>query len=242
MSTPPRSAAILIIGNEILSGRTQDKNLHWLAGQLAARGVKLAEARVVPDSAAVIISTVNELRARYEAVFTSGGIGPTHDDITSETIATAFGVEYGTHAGAREILEGYYKPEDRTEGRMKMAKMPLVARLIENPVSKAPGFVMENVYVMAGVPSVFQAMFASIAHEFDGGVPICSENVMCMKREGDIAEALGELQKRYATVEIGSYPFNREGQWGTNLVLSSQDADALAKATAECRGLFGSEQ
>ena len=239
MSTASRSAAILIIGNEILSGRTQDKNLHWLAGQLAARGVKLVEARVVADVPEAIISAVNELRGRYEAVFTSGGIGPTHDDITSETIAAAFGVEYGMHPEARAVLEDYYKPEDRTEGRMKMAKMPLSARLIANPVSKAPGFVVENVYVMAGVPSVFQAMFASIAHEFDGGVPIVSETVMCMRREGDIAQALGELQGRYAAVEIGSYPFNREGRWGTNLVLSSQDAEALARAVAECRELFG---
>jgi molybdenum cofactor synthesis domain-containing protein len=234
----PKTAALIIIGNEILSGRTQDKNLQWLAEQLKARGIPLREARVIPDIEATIIATVNELRARYDYVFTTGGIGPTHDDITSESIAKAFGLGYTRHPEAEEILKQYYAPHEQTEARMKMANTPQGARLIPNAISAAPGFVVGNVYVMAGVPRIFQSLFLAIAHELDGGAPILSETVGANIREGDIAEPLAAIQSAYPDVEIGSYPYARQGTIGTQVVLSATNQERLQAAAAEVRKLM----
>lgn len=236
MTSP--TASIIIIGNEILSGRTQDKNLHWLAGQLAQMGIKTAEATVVPDIEEVIITTVNRHRAAYDYVFTSGGIGPTHDDITTATIAKAFGVPYGKQAEAVEILTKYYGKDQLTEPRLKMAEIPEGAKLIDNPVSAAPGFILENVYVMAGVPSIFQAMFNGLKHQLVGGDPIISTSTTAMIAESKVAIALGELQKEYPQLDLGSYPFARDGQVGTRLVVSGTDKQAIEAATLKIQRLL----
>ncbi len=225
------TASIIIIGNEILSGRTQDKNLHWLAGPLAAMGVKVAEASVVPDIAEVIIATVHRHRAAYDYVFTTGGIGPTHDDITTATMAAAFGVKHPKHPEAVEILTQYYGAEQLTEPRLKMAEIPEGAKLIYNPVSAAPGYIIENVYVMAGVPSIFQAMFNGLKHTLVGGAPITSTSTTAMIAESKVAIALGELQKAYPQLDLGSYPFARDGEVGTRLVISGIDTAAINAAT-----------
>lgn len=232
------TACMLVIGNEILSGRTQDKNLNWLAGKLTERGIRLAEARVIPDVAKVIIATVNEVRARYDYVFTSGGIGPTHDDITAECIARAFGVKLHRDAEAKRRLEAHYTPDMLNEARLKMADVPEGAALIDNPVSAAPGFRVENVYVMAGVPSIMQAMFESIAPTLNGGPPTLSVTVSAFVTEGTIAEELTAIQKRFADIEIGSYPFIQQGKLGTSLVARGADAARLAEVKRELEVLF----
>jgi molybdenum cofactor synthesis domain-containing protein len=237
------TACVLIIGNEILSGRTQDANLAYIATGLNEVGVTLREARVIPDIAEVIIATVNEVRAKYDYVFTTGGIGPTHDDITSECIARAFGVPWTLHPEAHKIFLAQYKPEDLNEARLRMAHTPEGATLIPNPVSRAPGFRMGNVFVMAGVPRVMQGMFDGVKHQLKGGRPMLSRTVSCHLPEGIIAKGLGEIQQRYSDLDIGSYPFYRRGAFGTSLVLRGRDADRLAAATREVaamvRGLGG---
>lgn len=232
------TASIIIIGNEILSGRTQDKNLHWLAGQLAQIGIKTMEAAVVPDIEEMIITTVNRHRAAYDYVFTSGGIGPTHDDITTATIAKAFGVKYGKQAEAVEILTKYYGADQLTEPRLKMAEIPEGAKLIYNPVSAAPGFILGNVHVMAGVPSIFQAMFNGLKHQLVGGDPILSASTTAMIAESKVAVALGELQKEFPQLDLGSYPFARDGQVGTRLVVSGTDKAAIEVATDKLHQLL----
>lgn len=232
------TACLLIIGNEILSGRTQDKNLAFLGQGLNELGIRLMEARVVPDVETVIIDTLNEVRRRFDYVFTTGGIGPTHDDITADCVATAFGLPLIVNPEARAILEAHYPPGQLTEARLRMARTPEGATLIENPVSKAPGFQVENVFVMAGIPAVMQAMFGSVKHRLTGGKPLRSRTVMVELGESFVADGLAAVQDSHPDVEIGSYPFNRGGTFGTRLVLRSTEEGSLAAAAAALDALI----
>jgi molybdenum cofactor synthesis domain-containing protein len=221
------TACVIIIGNEILSGRTQDQNLAWLATALNDIGIKLTEARVIPDIEETIITCVNSCRRQFTYVFTTGGIGPTHDDITSGCIAKAFGTELHRHPQAEKLLRRLYKPEQINEARLKMADVPFGARLILNPVSTAPGFALENVYVMAGVPEIMRAMFDNIKHELKGGAKTLSQSISAYVTEGMIAEELTRIQQQFPNVEIGSYPFVRNQKLGTSLVVRSTDRGAI---------------
>lgn len=235
MSDPVR-ACLIIIGNEILSGRTHDKNLPYLAEELNTLGVRLAETRVIPDIEQTIIDTVNECRAAFDYVFTTGGIGPTHDDITSECVAEAFGVAIELNADAHALLKSHYEnPEDLNEARLRMAHIPVGAELIDNPISKAPGFRMENVYVMAGVPMIMQAMFQGIKHQLVGGKPMVSRSVGGYIPEGAIAKVLAEIQGDFPKTDIGSYPFLREGKLGTTLVVRGENPDEVNQASERIR-------
>ncbi|NIZ00376.1 competence/damage-inducible protein A [Thalassospira lucentensis] len=235
MSDPVR-ACLIIIGNEILSGRTHDKNLPYLAEELNTLGVRLAETRVIPDIEQTIIDTVNECRAAFDYVFTTGGIGPTHDDITSECVAKAFGVAIELNADAHALLKSHYEnPEDLNEARLRMAHIPVGAELIDNPISKAPGFRMENVYVMAGVPMIMQAMFQGIKHQLVGGKPMVSRSVGGYIPEGAIAKVLAEIQGDFPKTDIGSYPFLREGKLGTTLVVRGENPDEVNQASERIR-------
>jgi molybdenum cofactor synthesis domain-containing protein len=236
---PNPTAAMLTIGDEILSGRTRDANMPHLAEALAGRGIDLREARVVPDVAEEIVAALNALRARYDHVFTSGGIGPTHDDITADAVAAAFGVPIGVRADARAILAtNYANPEvELNAARLRMARIPEGATLIDNPVSKAPGFTLGNVHVMAGVPAIFQAMLAGLLPRLVGGRPLLSESVRIDRPEGEIAGPLGRIAEAHPSVAIGSYPFTRDGRFGANVVARSEDPDALAAAAAAIRAL-----
>ena len=227
------TACVIVIGNEILSGRTQDTNIAFLGERLNELGVRLMEARVIPDIEDTIVATVNQVRARFTYVFTTGGIGPTHDDITAASIAKAFGVPLTEHPEARAILDAHYPPGDLTEARLRMARTPEGAALIENPVSKAPGFQMDNVFVMAGIPAIMQAMFESLSHRLVGGTPLKSRSVTVYLPESRMAPSLAALQDRYPDVEIGSYPFSREGRFGARLVLCSTEEPRLEAAGAE---------
>lgn len=231
------TAALLLIGNELLSGRTKDANLNFLARQLTLMGIQLREARVVSDREEEIVTAVNALRARYTYVFTTGGIGPTHDDITSESVAKAFGLRWTLNPEARQILEDFYDGSGRelNEARLRMAHTPEGAELIDNPVSRAPGFRVENVYVMAGIPAVMRAMFDSIASTLEAGTTVKSRSVAVMLGEGDVARELGALQERFGALEIGSYPFMREGQFGTTLVLRGLDQGEVDAAAEELK-------
>jgi molybdenum cofactor synthesis domain-containing protein len=233
------TAAMLTIGDEILSGRTRDANLPHLAEALTAKGIALREARVVPDDEAEIVAAVNALRARYTCVFTSGGIGPTHDDITADSVAAAFGVAIGVRDDARAILAAHYpNPEvDLNEARLRMARIPDGAVLIENPVSRAPGFSLGNVHVMAGVPAIFQAMLAGLLPRLTGGRPLLSETVRVDRPEGEIAGPLRRVAEAHPAVTIGSYPFNSGGRFGSNLVARSEQPEALAAAVAALHAL-----
>lgn len=223
----PVTACILIIGNEVLSGRTQDVNLSYLAGQLNELGIQVHEARVIPDIEQTIIDTLNEVRAKFDYVFTTGGIGPTHDDITSSCVAKAFGLEFGHNPEAVAILKTHYKPEDLNEARLRMAQTPKGAILIENPISKAPGFQVENVFVLAGVPKIAQAMFENLRDRLQGGVPVKSLTVSTNLPEGIIADALGEVQKKFNDIDIGSYPYFKDGKLGVSLVLRGIDENRV---------------
>ena len=216
-------AALIIIGNEILSGRTQDQNLSYLANWLNEIGIQLSEVRVIRDEEEVIVNTVNYLRENYDYLFTTGGIGPTHDDITSLSIAKAFDVELEVNDKALSILKEYYKDSELTDARMKMTMIPKGAELVENPVSKAPGFKMQNVFVMAGIPSIMQGMLEGAKKHLKGGGIIKSTSIDIFTPESNIAEELAELQNNYPDVEIGSYPFSKERRFGTSLVLRSED-------------------
>jgi molybdenum cofactor synthesis domain-containing protein len=237
--TPAPTAAVLLIGDEILSGRTKDKNLGFIADYLVSLGIDLKEARCVADDEGDIVAAVNALRARYTYVFTTGGIGPTHDDITADAIAKAFQVPIGHHPRAVDVLTRYFKEIGRepNEARLRMARVPQGATLIENSVSKAPGFRIENVFVMAGVPKVMNAMMEAIAPTLDKGIPMQSRTVALQGGEGDVAKPLGEIQARYADVFIGSYPFEGATGFATNLVVRSRNPDALAKAEAEVKAI-----
>ena len=231
------TAAVIVIGNEILSGRTEDANVTWLARRLTALGIVLAEVRMVRDEEEAIVAAVNALRAAHDYVFTTGGIGPTHDDITCAAVARAFGRAYALNPEAHRLLEAYYDGSGRAlnEARMRMAYTPEGAELIDNPVSRAPGFRVENVYVLAGIPAVMQGMFAGLASTLEGGARVASREVAVLLGEGDIAARLAALQARYPALEIGSYPFVRDGAFGTALVLRGTDEGALARADAELR-------
>lgn len=228
------TAALVIIGNEILSGRTHDTNTPWVAEQLVAMGIRLVEVRVVSDVENEIIEAVNGLRNKVDYVFTTGGIGPTHDDITAESIAKAFGTELELNREAFRLLINHYGGESEvTAPRKKMAYIPRGATLIANPVSAAPGFNMNNVYVMAGVPRIMQAMFDHVKDMLTPGHPILSSTIACGLQESTVAEDLTRLQQKYDSVDIGSYPHYRGGILGLSLVLRSTDALALDSATQD---------
>ena len=231
------TAAVLVIGDEILSGRTKDANMGFLAERLTELGIRLREARVVPDDAEEIVAAVNALRARYDYVFTTGGIGPTHDDITAECIARAFGVPLLRHPEAVRRLEAHYEAGQLNEARLRMANVPEGGTLIDNPVSAAPGFRIGNVHVMAGVPRIMQAMFDSIAPTLKGGDRVLSRTVTCDLGEGVIAAGLGAIAAQFPELTVGSYPYFRAGKFGTSLVLRGTDAGQLAKATEAVRTL-----
>ncbi len=233
MAEQPVTAGLLVIGNEILSGRTQDANIAFLGRRLNEIGVRLLEVRVVPDIEADIVDAVNALRGRFDYVFTTGGIGPTHDDITAASIAKAFGVPLIQNPEARARLEGNYRAGELNEARLRMANTPEGATLVDNPVSTAPGFQMGNVFVMAGIPVIMQAMFESVVHRLVGGKPLLSRTLTVSVPEGKIAAGFGALQAAYPDVEMGSYPFSRDGHFATRLVLRSSDEDRLAAAADE---------
>ena len=234
------TAALLIIGNEILSGRTTDANLPYIAGRLNALGIRLSEVRVVPDVEADIVDAVNALRARYTYLFTTGGIGPTHDDITAGCVAKAFGLPLTEHAEARRRLEERYAETgiELNEARLRMSMTPEGAELIDNPVSAAPGFQMENVFVMAGVPKIMQAMFESLRERLVGGDPLLSRGISCKLPEGKLAHGLGEIQTRHAGVDIGSYPSYSSTGFGVAVVLRHTDQSALDAAAGEVIALI----
>jgi molybdenum cofactor synthesis domain-containing protein len=240
------TACALIIGNEILSGRTQDANLAFLAQGLNDVGIRLREARVIPDDPGVIVSTVSEVRHAFDYVFTTGGIGPTHDDITAQCVADAFAVGLVVHPEARRLLETHYPPGQFNEARLRMAMVPEGAVLLPNPISRAPGFQIDNVFVLPGVPSIMQGIFEQLKHRLIGGERILSRSISCHLGEGTLAQDLGALQNRHPDVEIGSYPYFRRGDFGVTLVLRGTDRDRLAAATDELkvliRGLGGDPQ
>ena len=231
-------ASLIIIGNEILSGRTQDKNLSYLANWLNEIGIQLGEVRVIRDEEEIVVETVNYLRSTYDYVFTTGGIGPTHDDITSLCIAKAFGVELEINTGALGILKEYYKDSELTDARMKMTKMPVGSELIENPVSRAPGFKMDNVFVLAGIPSIMQGMLEGAKKHLTGGEVVKSKSIDVFTPESNVADALTGLQNKYSEVEIGSYPFNKENRFGTSVVMRSSDEAKLDKCESDLKELM----
>jgi molybdenum cofactor synthesis domain-containing protein len=226
------TAAILVIGDEILSGRTKDKNIGYIAEYLTNIGIDMREVRVVPDIEEEIIAALNALRRRYTYVFTTGGIGPTHDDITADCVAKAFGVPIDVDPRAKALLLTRITEKDMNEARLRMARIPAGADLILNKVSAAPGFRIGNVHVMAGVPSIMQAMLDEVAPTLKTGVKMLSETVKANCREGDIGGPLGEIAKAHPDVMIGSYPFQDEGKPNTNLVVRSRDPQKLAAAKA----------
>ena len=234
------TAAMLVIGDEILSGRTRDANMYHLAGQLTERGIDLKEVRVVSDDKDAIVAAVNGLRSAYDHVFTSGGIGPTHDDITADCVAAAFGDGIDVRADADKLLGDYYAANGRdyNDARKRMARIPDSATLIDNPVSIAPGFTLGNVHVMAGVPSVFKAMVASVLATLTGGAPLQSETVRIDRGEGDIAGPLGELAEAFPDISIGSYPFQENGKFGANIVMRSPDPARLSEAKNALQAAF----
>ena len=221
------NAAILIIGNEILSGRTQDTNTSTLATWLNSIGVKVQEVRVIPDIEKTIVDTLNVLRKENDYVFTTGGIGPTHDDITAESVSKAFGLKYEIHKQGYKILEAYYKPGEFNEGRQKMIWMPENAELILNPTSGAPGFSVENVFCLPGVPSIMKSMLGGLKNKIVGGEPIISHTISLKTVESEIANSLTEVQDNNKDVEIGSYPFFHAGKLGVSIVLRSENQSRI---------------
>lgn len=238
---PNPTAAILIIGDEILSGRTREGNAHYLAGELTKAGITLREIRVVPDETEAIIAALDSLRAGHDHVFTSGGIGPTHDDITADAVAAAFGLPLGVREDARALLAAHYarSGQELNAARLRMARIPEGATLIDNPISAAPGFTLGNVHVMAGVPAVFQAMVASVLPQLTGGAPMLSQSLRVMRGEGTIAEDFGALAARYPDLSMGSYPFIQDGAYGTHLVIRGTDPAQIDAAMVELVALFG---
>jgi molybdenum cofactor synthesis domain-containing protein len=234
------SAAMLVIGDEILSGRTRDANMHYLAGQLTETGIDLREVRVVSDDPAAIVSAVRALSDAHETVFTSGGIGPTHDDITADCMAEAFGDKIDVRPDARALLKAHYDKQgvELNEARLRMARIPDSAALIDNPVSVAPGFTIKNVHVMAGVPAVFQAMVATVLPTLTGGDPLISKTLRIERGEGDIAGPLGMLAKAYPDLSLGSYPYQKDGKYGANIVIRGTDGVRVDTAIAELAQAF----
>jgi molybdenum cofactor synthesis domain-containing protein len=232
------TAAMLVIGDEILSGRTRDSNMHHLATELTKHGITLAEARFVADDVDAIVAAVKALSQAHDHVFTSGGIGPTHDDITADSIAAAFDTPIDVRDDARALLAAYYERSgtELNEARLRMARIPEGATLIDNPISVAPGFTIENVHVMAGVPTIFEAMVASVLPTLTGGDPLLSQSLRVERGEGEIAEPLGKLAGEFPDLSFGSYPFNQNGIYGTNIVVRGQDGariDAAMTALAK---------
>jgi molybdenum cofactor synthesis domain-containing protein len=239
MSNP--TAAMLVIGDEILSGRTLDSNTNYLAKELTEHGIDLREVRVVSDDAAAIVSAVQTLSNAFDHVFTSGGIGPTHDDITADCIAEAFGASIDVRDDARALLAAHYERQgsELNEARLRMARIPEGAALIDNPVSVAPGFILGNVHVMAGVPSVFKAMVATVMPTLTGGAPLLSQTLRVDRGEGDIAGPLGLLAKDYPELSLGSYPFQKDGKYGSNIVIRGQDNAQIEAALARLASEMG---
>ena len=227
------TAGIIIIGNEVLSGRTKDINTSTLAKWLNSLGIEVKEVRVIPDIESKIIETVNSLRKQFNYIFTTGGIGPTHDDITAESISKAFNLEYGFHKEAYSILDKYYKPGEFNDGRKKMAKMPTIAKLILNPTSGAPGFYVQNVFCLPGVPSILQSMIGGLKNILIGGDPILNLTVSLRTVESEIAKSITEIQNNNTDVEIGSYPFFKAGKLGVSIVLRSSNKDKLDACNSE---------
>ena len=238
---PNPTAAMIVIGDEILSGRTRDSNMHFLAQELTKAGIDLAEVRVVSDDAGAIEGAVRALSAGFTHVFTSGGIGPTHDDITADCVARAFDRAIDVRDDARAVLQAHYDRmgTELNAARLRMARIPEGATLIENPVSAAPGFVIENVYVMAGVPAVFEAMVASVLPTLVGGSPLMSQSLRIFRGEGDIAGPLGELAADFPDLSIGSYPFQKDGVYGAQIVIRGQDGAQVDAAMTRLSEIFG---
>jgi molybdenum cofactor synthesis domain-containing protein len=236
---PNPTAAMLVIGDEILSGRTRDANMAYLAGELTRAGIDLREVRVISDDADAIVAAVRALSTAHDVVFTSGGIGPTHDDITAENVARAFGRAISVRKDARAVLAAHYAARDMelNEARLRMARIPEGATLIDNPVSAAPGFTIENVHVMAGVPQIFQAMVASVLPTITGGAPLLSQSLDVARGEGDIAGPLTDLAARYPDLSFGSYPYIRGGAYGVNVVVRGHDGARVDAAMAELSGM-----
>ena len=232
------SAVLIIIGNEILSGRTVDANLAYIGNRCDALGIRLQHARVIEDDEPTIIETVNYCRSHYDYVFTSGGIGPTHDDITAAAVAKAFGVKLERNSEAVAAMDRYYSPGMLNEARLKMADIPQGAALIDNPVSGAPGIQMENVFVFAGVPAIMQAMFEGIVDRLIGGNPVITRTLRTNLAEGVFASDLGLVQQKFTDVSIGSYPSFRSARPGVNLVMRSTNADSLDRAIAETSNMI----
>jgi molybdenum cofactor synthesis domain-containing protein len=226
------TAALVVIGDEILSGRTPDKNVGQVATWLNVQGIRLAEVRIVPDDSDRIGEAVNELRAKHDYLFTTGGIGPTHDDITVDAVAAAFGVPAVVHPEARKILEDYYRdrPGGLTEARLRMARTPEGAELLRNPYSGAPGIKIGNVYILAGVPGIAASMLEALTGELEGGRPVVSVTIGARAAESDVADMLRETEEAHPGVAIGSYPFFRDGRHGANFVIRSEDGE-LARIT-----------
>jgi molybdenum cofactor synthesis domain-containing protein len=234
------TAAMLVIGDEILSGRTRDSNMHFLAKALTGHGITLYEARIVADEAPAIISAVNALRGAYDHLFTSGGIGPTHDDITADAIAAAFDVPITQRADAMALLQAHYDRAGQpfNEARQRMARVPEGATLIDNPISTAPGFTLGNVHVLAGVPKIFEAMVASVLPRLTGGAPLLSQTLRVDRGEGEVAGPFGDLAAEYPDLSMGSYPYTTNGVYGTNLVIRGTDATRLDAAMIRLTRLF----
>ncbi len=227
------NAAILIIGNEILSGRTQDTNTSTLSLWLNSIGVKVQEVRVIPDVEEIIVDSVNTLRKIYDYIFTTGGIGPTHDDITAQSIAKAFNLKYEIHKEGYKILEKYYKPGEFNKGRQKMIWMPKDAKLILNPTSGAPGFNVENVFCLPGVPSILKSMLGGLKNNIIGGDPILSHTISLRTVESEIAISLTKVQDNNKDVEIGSYPFFQAGKLGVSIVIRSENQSKIDICTSQ---------
>ena len=221
------NAAILIIGNEILSGRTCDTNTSTLAVWLNSIGVKVQEVKIIPDIEETIIGSVNLLREQYDYVFTTGGIGPTHDDITAQSIAKAFNLKYEIHKEGYKILEKYYKPGEFNESRQKMIWMPKNAKLLLNPTSGAPGFNVENVFCLPGVPSILKSMLGGLKNNIVGGEPILTQTISLRTIESEIAKSLTNIQDNNKDVEIGSYPFFQAGKIGVSIVIRSESQNKI---------------
>lgn len=233
------SAAMLVIGDELLSGRTHDANMHYLAKELTEIGISLTEARFIRDDPAAIVSNIIELSKRFDYLFTSGGIGPTHDDITTDCVAEAFEKKASIRSDALKILQEYYDGKDieLNEARLRMARIPETAELIDNPISAAPGYVIENVYVMAGVPKIFQSMLKTVTPKLEKGLPTLSLSVKIYKGEGDIALDLEEMVKTFDQLNFGSYPFSEKGVHGTNIVIRGNDKKLMEEAEDKVRSL-----
>lgn len=235
------TAALVVIGEEILSGRTRDENISYIAAYLTSIGINLREVRVIADVEAEIIEAVNELRQRYTYVFTTGGIGPTHDDVTTEAIAAAFRVKAPVDPRAVEEMRKGYRGSELTPARLRMARVPEGAELIDNPVSRAPGFMLGNVIVMAGIPRIMQVMLDAVAPRLKKGRPMLSRSVRIEAPEGDVAPGLAAVQAQHPEVQIGSYPFFEKGTLGTYVVLRSVEAGRLEAASREVWALIAKE-